>query len=122
MHPELEKVITEIEKVIIGKRGVIEKILAALLAETERLRSRLNALPGLTAEPTRTHFFLCRLAKGRAAQLKDYLAREHGILIRDASNFEGLDAGHFRIATQTPAENDILVDAIRQYLGEGPAK
>ena len=96
--------------------------LAALLAETERLRSRLGALPGLTAEPTRTHFFLCRLAKGRAAQLKDYLAREHGILIRDASNFEGLDAGHFRIATQTPAENDILVDAIRQYLGEGPAK
>ena len=40
------------------------------------------------------------------------------LLIRDASNFEGLDAGHFRIATQTPEENDALVAAIRQYLEE----
>ena len=44
MHPELEKVITEIEKVIIGKRGVIEKILAALLAEGHVL---LDDVPGV---------------------------------------------------------------------------
>ena len=44
MHPELEKVIIEIEKVIIGKRGVIEKILAALLAEGHVL---LDDVPGV---------------------------------------------------------------------------
>lgn len=93
--------------------------LPALLAETERLRTRLNALPGLTAEPTQTHFFLCRLEEGRAADLKQWLADTHGLLIRDASNFEGLDAGCFRIATQTPEENDLLVEAISQYLKEG---
>jgi threonine-phosphate decarboxylase len=93
--------------------------LPALLAETERLRMRLNALPGLTAEPTQTHFFLCRLEEGRAADLKQWLADTHGLLIRDASNFEGLDAGCFRIATQTPEENDLLVEAISQYLKEG---
>ena len=31
-------------------------------------------------------------AFGKASALKDFLARRHGILIRDASNFEGLDA------------------------------
>ena len=61
---------------------------------------------------------LCRLEKGSAAELKSHLAHERGLLIRDASNFEGLDAGHFRIATQTPAENDALVEAIRTYLEE----
>lgn len=92
--------------------------LEALLAETQRLRKALNAIPGLTAEPTQTHFFLCHLQKGRAADLKRCLAEKQGILIRDASNFEGLDAGHFRIATQTPEENDLLAAAIRHYLEE----
>ena len=87
----------------------------ALLAETQRLREQLNSIPGLTAEPTKTHFFLCRLAEGRAAELKEWLAHEHGILIRDASNFEGLEEQHFRIATQTAEENDLLVEAIRKY-------
>lgn len=92
--------------------------LEALLTETQRLRKTLNAIPGLTAEPTQTHFFLCHLQKGRAADLKRWLAEKQGILIRDASNFEGLDAGHFRIATQTPEENDLLAAAIRHYLEE----
>ena len=52
---------------------------------------------------------------GKASALKDYLANEHGILIRDASNFEGLDERFFRIATQTPEENDRLVQAIGQW-------
>lgn len=94
--------------------------LDALLAETRRLREALNALPGLSAEPTQTHFFLCHLAEGSAADLKQWLAERHGILIRDASNFEGLDAGHFRIATQTAVENEALVAAVKQYLEERP--
>lgn len=92
--------------------------LAALLREAERLRGALDALPGLTALPTRTHFFLCRLDRGCAADLKQWLAVNHGILIRDAANFEGLDERYFRIATQTPEENSRLVAVIRQYLKE----
>lgn len=92
--------------------------LPALFAETQRLRAALDALPGLGTCPTQTHFFLCHLEKGSAADLKHWLAECRGILIRDASNFEGLGAGHFRIATQTPEENDALAAAIRQYLEE----
>ena len=92
--------------------------LPSLLAETQRLRAALDALPGLSALPTQTHFFLCRLAQGRAADLKQWLADNHGLLIRNASNFEGLGAGCFRIATQTPEENELLIAAIRLYLEE----
>ena len=51
-----------------------------------------------------------------AAELKDYLAREHHMLIRDASNFCSLTPYHFRVASQTPAENDALVEAINQLM------
>ena len=88
----------------------------ALLKEAQRLRDELNAIPGLSVEPTKAHFMLCHLDTGTAASLKRYLAENHGLLIRDASNFEGLDAGHFRIAAQTREENDMLVKAIKDYI------
>ncbi len=89
--------------------------LASYLAETQRLRSVLNEIEGIEAFETQTNFFLCTIAPATAAELKEYLALEHGILIRDASNFTGLTPHHFRIATQSPAQNDALVTAIRNY-------
>ena len=85
------------------------------LKECTRLRHKLESLGGLEVWPTDTHFMLVRLRFGKASALKDYLANEHGILIRDASNFEGLSEGFFRIATQTPEENDRLVEAIGKW-------
>ena len=89
--------------------------LDALLAEAQRLREALNSIPDISVDPTQTHFMLCRMQKGRAALLKDWLANKKGILIRDASNFKELDEGCFRIAAQTPEENDMLVEAIREW-------
>ena len=39
-----------------------------------------------------------------------------GIGIRDASNFTGLTAAHFRVATQTREENDRLIEAVKAYV------
>lgn len=90
----------------------------AYLHETSRLRDALLRLGVLEIWPTDTHILLIRLRFGRASALKDYLANRHGILIRDASNFDGLDEHFFRIATQTPEENDRLVEAIGQWVAE----
>ena len=96
-----------------GKTAIPD--LASYLAETQRLRSMLNGIDGIETLDTQTNFFLCTIRQATTAQLKENLAREHGILIRDASNFTGLTPHHFRIATQSPAENDALVAAIRNY-------
>ena len=89
--------------------------LESYLAETQRLRALLNEIDGIETVDTQTNFFLCTIQQATAAELKEYLAREHGILIRDASNFTGLSPHHFRIATQSAAENDSLVAAILNY-------
>ncbi len=86
------------------------------LAETQRLRAELQGIDSIETHDTSTNFFLCSVASTTATQLKESLAREHGILIRDASNFVGLSPHHFRIATQSPAENEALVRAIIQIL------
>ena len=90
--------------------------LKAYLSETQHLRAMLNQIPGITAHETQTNFFLGEMAANHASDLKDYLARKHHILIRDASNFRGLTPRHFRISTQTPAENILLANAIREYM------
>ena len=86
------------------------------LAEARRLRDALLQLPGISVAPTQTNFMLCNLAHGTAALLKEYLATQHGILIRDASNFRGLTPQHFRIAAQSPVENEALISAISHFL------
>ena len=96
-----------------GKTAIPD--LSSYLAETQRLRAMLNEIEGIEVQQTQTNFFLCTVRQTTAAELKEYLAREHGILIRDASNFTGLTPHHFRIATQSPAENNALVAAIRNY-------
>ena len=96
-----------------GKTAIPD--LPSYLAETQRLRALLNEIDGIETVDTQTNFFLCTIQQTTAAELKEYLAREHGILIRDASNFTGLTPHHFRVATQSPAENDALVAAILNY-------
>lgn len=86
------------------------------LQEARRLAVNLAQIPGIEVTPSQTNFMLCRMARHTAAELKDYLAYKHQMLIRDASNFRGLTPQHFRIASQTPPENDALVDAINLFI------
>jgi len=83
------------------------------LKETNRFREELKQIKDLKVYATDTHFFLCRSEKITAASLKLWLVENYGILIRDAANFRGLDKYYFRIATQSPDENNLLVEAIK---------
>lgn len=94
--------------------------LEALHAETERLRAAIASMDEYEVERTDTHFMLIRSRKRRATDLKQILAEQYGLLIRDASNFEGLDAHYFRIATQTPQENDWLIEALLELAHSEP--
>ena len=86
----------------------------AYLDEAQRLRNALNNVPGIHVRETQTNFMLCSIEGCTAAELKDYLAKEYGILIRDASNFPTLTPHHFRVAAQRPEDNDELVKILRQ--------
>lgn len=89
--------------------------ISLLLREKKRLVQSLLSIGGMEIWPSDTHYMLVQLRMGKAAALKEYLATEQGILIRDASNFEGLNEHFFRIATQTPEENDKLVESIKKW-------
>lgn len=87
------------------------------LSESYRFQKRMNTIVGLEVIPSKTHFFLCKLPIGQtASQLKSHLMEREGFLIRDASNFDGLDERYFRVSTQTEVFNNRLVVAIDKWL------
>ena len=59
---------------------------------------------------------LVQLRSGNSSSLKEYLVKEHSMLIRDASNFHGLDSHFFRIAVQSAEENNQLIKAIEEWM------
>ncbi|GAB3251055.1 threonine-phosphate decarboxylase CobD [Larkinella harenae] len=89
--------------------------LVRLLADKETFVDQLRRHSAVEVYESSTHFFLARTRKGNAAQLKTFLVEKHGLLIRDASNFRGLDAGHFRVCTLSPDKNPLLVNALAEW-------
>ncbi|WP_129124596.1 threonine-phosphate decarboxylase CobD [Geomonas oryzae] len=82
-------------------------------AERVRFAAALSGLPGLEVFPARANYLLVRLTREgmTAGQLREAL-KGKGILIRDCSNFQGLDGGYFRVAVRLAEENDLLVKCL----------
>ena len=88
---------------------------AGLFLERERVAALISAM-GIKTYPSDSNMLLCQLPRLSAAELKAHLVDEYGILIRDASNFEGLTERHFRIAVQTVGEDDKLIKALKKWM------
>jgi histidinol-phosphate aminotransferase len=87
----------------------------ALVTERHRLASALTRLPDLTVFPSGANFVLVRV-DGDAHALWERLV-DRGVLVRDFSATPRLE-GCLRITVGTPAEDDVLLDALRDSLDE----
>lgn len=82
--------------------------------------ARLAALPGVRVIPGAANFILCRLEGAMtAAQLREAMLKQR-IMIRDCSNFAGLDGRYFRVSLQEPERNERCLAALAGILGEQP--
>jgi threonine-phosphate decarboxylase len=86
-----------------------------IIEQSAQFQKDLTMLPELTVFPTLCNFFLLKTHTGTAAKLKKHLIEEHGILIRDASNFKGLSKQHFRLSVQSQKNNRALIAALKTW-------
>jgi threonine-phosphate decarboxylase len=89
--------------------------LPGYLAEAQRLRSELASIEGIKVLKTDTNFMLVFIDFADVMELKNWLIEKYGILIRDASDFRGLDNHYFRIVARTEKDDNQLVAAIREF-------
>ncbi len=94
----------------------IEESKAYFIKERERMLSALNEIKGLKVYETATNFILIQLLEKTASELKLSLFEKHNLLIRDASNFKGLDKHFIRVAVKSKIENNQLIAAMKEEL------
>jgi len=84
------------------------------------LFSQLRRFPQLKPYPSEVNFILIRLLDNRwkATELRERLF-SYRLLIRDCSNFRGLDSSYFRIAVRTREDNLRLIEALQELLSDG---
>ena len=86
-------------------------------AERDHLAVGLASLPCQVVFPSRANYLLVQLGNGSsAAELRVRLLKK-GVLIRDCSNFQGLDGSFFRVAVRLREENDRLLELLGGVCG-----
>ncbi|WP_314003106.1 cobyric acid synthase [uncultured Paenibacillus sp.] len=110
-----------IGEAVLDDRPFVERTVAWLQGERPYLAERLSRL-GLRVIPGAANFILFELPPESgmsAADLQREMGRR-GVLIRDASRFDGLGAGYCRVAVKLRADNDRLVETLKACLGTNP--
>jgi threonine-phosphate decarboxylase len=79
------------------------------------LQKKIDQIAGFRVVRSQMPFFLVEMQTGIAAELKEFLIQQHGILIRDASNFRGLNERYFRVCTRSENDNQLLIDGLERY-------
>ncbi len=92
------------------------RTIASNAEERDHLSRSLAALPGVKPYPSAANYLLSELENGMsAAQLRDALLKRR-IVIRDCSNYEGLDESFFRVAVRSRDDNRRLLNALGDIL------
>lgn len=98
--------------------GYRERTVRSVSTERAALAQGLADLPGLAPFPSAANYLLVEMRNGfTAAELKSRLLDKR-ILIRDCSNYRGLDGRYFRVAVRSKEENRRLLDALGEVLQE----
>ena len=84
-------------------------------SDQKEFAEKLARIHGLKIWPSKTSYFLIELEKSTASDLKNDLISNFGLLIRDASNFRGLNEKFIRVATLSKEKNQLLIDALTQW-------
>ena len=84
--------------------------------ERKFMLEELRKISRLKVYDTDTNFVLIKLDDDVANSLKLELFEKNNILIRDASNFIGLDKSYIRVAIKSHNDNKVLIESLRKIL------
>lgn len=125
IHPELSRIIKKFKEPWTVNSLVHDAVVAVLedkkyeqishntVSRQKVLLQKKFRSMGVTVIPSRANYFL--LKHSRAQDIINGLERE-GILVRDCSNYAGLDDQYFRVAVRSGTENMILLNAVNRIM------
>ena len=87
-----------------------------------QLVNDLAGISQLKVYPSAANYLFVKIKNGgNVANLAEFCL-ERGIMIRNCSNYEGLDSSFFRIAVRTKDENKQIIEVMHAYFHSSPGK
>lgn len=102
---------------IFEDRNYIESSKKYYIEERDYMLAELKKIKKLKVYDTDTNFVLLKVHGKTSEYIKDKLIKDGNILIRDASNFIGLDNSFIRVAIKSHYENKLLIKHMKDILG-----
>lgn len=97
----------------LGNLSHIRRARKIVKSEREFMYASINnKLSSFSAIESDVNFYLIRLRNGRSKQIRDLLLEKNGILVRDCSDFRGMNDKYIRVAVRTRSENLALLDSL----------
>jgi threonine-phosphate decarboxylase len=90
-----------------------EEIRSALRRERTYLEESLGAIPGVEVFPSAANFLMLAMRPG-PPPFAEHL-RERNIVVRDLAELPGAGPGLYRVGARARADNDRLLEAVRDY-------
>jgi len=104
-------------KIMLSDKRYISETHAIIAKERKFLFAGLSRTEGLQPHASRVNFLLIKIEKsGLTAKALQERLIKNGILVRDCTNFRGLDKRYIRVAVRSRVENTKLLDALRRAL------
>lgn len=88
------------------------------IEERKSMCNNLREIESIEVYDTDTNFILIKLNNHKSNDIREKLFVESNILVRDASNFIGLDDRYIRVAIKSKIENEILIKELNRVLGD----
>lgn len=102
----------------LGRLDMVRERVREIIAERERMRAAVAALPGVIVYPSEANFLLMRFPDSAYA---NRVLLDHGILVRDVSRYPLLH-NCLRVTIGRREENDALIHALHSGLTGGNGK
>jgi len=103
---------------VLDDREYIDTTRRLVQSERDYLKTALRNISGLTVFDGAANFLFVYMEDRcamRSTTLRDHLVQD-GILIRDCSNFHGLNDRYFRVAVKRCDQNEILIKKLREIV------
>lgn len=102
---------------ILSNTQYIKKSLVYMFKERDFLFKELDKIDFLKPYPPTANFIFCKLVNSKinSKKVSEYCGKR-GILIRDCSNFRGLDDAFIRVAVRKRQDNNKLINILKEIV------
>ncbi len=101
---------------LLRQNKYVKEVRNFIIIEKERIFDQIKEIKNIKIFPTRSNFILAKSLKDKSKNIWKTLLHKYHILIRDASNFYGLNEFFFRFSLRKKTENNFLINALKEVM------